>query len=72
MIKKVRDKDNFKSLAKLLNDSFITVIDDFGITKDNCPSHRQMNMVSVVTSHSKKEKDRVIAKYLSYRHILII
>ena len=39
MIKKVTEKDNFKSLAKLLNDSFITVIDDFGITKDNCPSH---------------------------------
>ena len=39
MIKKVTEKDNFKSLAKLLNDSFIAVIDDFGITKDNCPSH---------------------------------
>ena len=39
MIKKVTEKDNFKSLAKLLNDSFITVTDCFGITKDNSPSH---------------------------------
>lgn len=39
MIKKVTEKDDFKTLAKLLNDSFITVANDFGITKENCPFH---------------------------------
>ena len=51
MIKKVTEKDNFKSLAKLLNDSFITVIDDFGITKNNCPSHNAF--IDDVTLKSK-------------------
>jgi len=51
MIKKVTEKDNFKSLAKLLNDSFITVIDDLGITKDNCPSHNAF--IDDVTLKSK-------------------
>jgi len=39
MIKKITEKDDFKTLAKLLNDSFITVANDFGITKENCPFH---------------------------------
>jgi ribosomal protein S18 acetylase RimI-like enzyme len=39
MIKNVTEKDDFKTLAKLLNDSFFTIANDFGITKENCPFH---------------------------------
>jgi|SRR3972149_937777 len=39
MIKKVTERDDFKILAKLLNDSFIIVAKDFGITKENCLFH---------------------------------
>jgi ribosomal protein S18 acetylase RimI-like enzyme len=39
MIKKVTAQDDFQLLSELLNDSFITVANEFGITKDNCPSH---------------------------------
>lgn len=39
MIKKVSLKDDFNILAKLLNDSFISVAKDFGLTKENCPTN---------------------------------
>lgn len=39
MIKRVDKFEDFESLAKLLNDSFITVANDFGITRDNCPTN---------------------------------
>lgn len=39
MIKKVAKEDDFYVLASLLNDSFITVANEFGITKENCPFH---------------------------------
>ena len=37
MIEGVTEKDDFILLAKLLNDSFIAVAKDLGITKGNCP-----------------------------------
>jgi len=39
MIKKVSPEDNFKMLAKLLNDSFLTVAKEFGLTEENCPTN---------------------------------
>jgi len=39
MIKKITEQDDFQLLAKLLNDSFMTVAHEFGITKKNCPFH---------------------------------
>jgi ribosomal protein S18 acetylase RimI-like enzyme len=39
MIKKVSYTDNFEALAKLLNDSFETVAEEFGLTKENCPTN---------------------------------
>lgn len=39
MIRQVTIQDDFDQLAKLLNESYLTVIDDFGITKENCPFH---------------------------------
>jgi diamine N-acetyltransferase len=39
MIRQVTIQDDFDKLAKLLNDSYSTVVDDFGITKENCPFH---------------------------------
>ena len=39
MIRPVTLQDDFDQLAKLLNESYLTVVDDFGITKENCPFH---------------------------------
>jgi ribosomal protein S18 acetylase RimI-like enzyme len=39
MIRKVSLKSDFAVLAKLLNDSFATVADDFGLTEENCPTN---------------------------------
>jgi len=39
MIKQVTIQDDFDKLAKLLNESYLTVANDFGITKENCPFH---------------------------------
>jgi len=39
MIRQVTQQDNFDQLAILLNESYLTVVDDFGITKENCPFH---------------------------------
>jgi ribosomal protein S18 acetylase RimI-like enzyme len=60
-IKKVTEKDNFQSLAKLLNDSFITVTDSFGITKDNCPSNNAF--IDSNTLKSKLISNREFYKY---------
>jgi ribosomal protein S18 acetylase RimI-like enzyme len=39
MIKKATEQDDFKTLAKLLNDSFATVAKEFGLTKSNSPTN---------------------------------
>lgn len=39
MIRQVTIQDDFDQYAKLLNESYLTVVDDFGITKENCPFH---------------------------------
>lgn len=39
MIRQVIINDDFNQFAKLLNESYLTVVDDFGITKENCPFH---------------------------------
>jgi len=39
MIRQVTKQDDFDQLAKLLNESYLTVVDNFGITKENCPFH---------------------------------
>ena len=39
MIRQVTIHDDFDQLAKLLNETYLTVVDDFGITKENCPFH---------------------------------
>jgi ribosomal protein S18 acetylase RimI-like enzyme len=39
MIKKITLKDNFRVLAKLLNESFATVAGEFGLTKENSPTN---------------------------------
>ncbi len=39
MIKRVTSNDDFRSLAKLLNDAFMTVVHEFGLTKENCPTN---------------------------------
>jgi ribosomal protein S18 acetylase RimI-like enzyme len=39
MIKQVTIRDDFDQLAKLLNESYLTIVDDFGITQENCPFH---------------------------------
>jgi ribosomal protein S18 acetylase RimI-like enzyme len=39
MIRQVTIHDDFDQLARLLNESYLTIVDDFGITQENCPSH---------------------------------
>jgi ribosomal protein S18 acetylase RimI-like enzyme len=39
MIKKITLQDDFQALAQLLNDSFATVAEEFGLTKENSPSN---------------------------------
>jgi ribosomal protein S18 acetylase RimI-like enzyme len=39
MIRQVTIQDDFDQFAKLLNESYLTVAGDFGITKENCPFH---------------------------------
>lgn len=39
MIKKVTQQDSFKPYAELLNCAFATVAAEFGLTKDNSPTH---------------------------------
>ncbi|MDR2920856.1 MAG: GNAT family N-acetyltransferase [Tannerella sp.] len=39
MIKKVSSQDDFNILAKLLNEAFATVAEDFGLTKENSPTN---------------------------------
>jgi len=38
-MRKVTEKDNYKLIAKLLNESFSAVAEEFNITRENCPSH---------------------------------
>ena len=39
MIQSISQDDNFQVLAQLLNDSFGTVANDFGLTIENCPTN---------------------------------
>ena len=39
MIQEISLQDNFQILAQLLNDSFGTVANDFGLTIENCPTN---------------------------------
>lgn len=39
MIIKVNSKEQLAGCLDIIHRSFITVADDFGLTKDNCPSH---------------------------------
>ena len=39
MIQEISLQDNFQVLAQLLNDSFGTVANDFGLTIENCPTN---------------------------------
>lgn len=39
MIKQITTNDNFEVLARLLNDSYQTVADEFGLTKENCATN---------------------------------
>lgn len=39
MIRKVNLKDDFVALAKLLNEAFATVAEEFGLTKENSPTN---------------------------------
>ncbi len=39
MIRKVDLQDDFSELAKLLNESFATVANEFGLTKENSPTN---------------------------------
>jgi ribosomal protein S18 acetylase RimI-like enzyme len=39
MITKVSGQSDFNVLAKLLNEAFATVAQDFGLTKENCPTN---------------------------------
>lgn len=39
MIRKVSAQDDFIILAKLLNEAFATVAEDFGLTKENSPTN---------------------------------
>lgn len=39
MIRKITKEDDFTILSQLLNDSFATVAEEFGFTKDNCPTN---------------------------------
>jgi len=39
MIQEISLQDNFRVLAQLLNDSFGTVANDFGLTIENCPTN---------------------------------
>jgi len=39
MIQRISLQDNFQVLAQLLNDSFGTVANDFGLTIENCPTN---------------------------------
>ena len=39
MIKKITEQDDFAILAKLLNESFATVAEEYGLTKENCSTN---------------------------------
>jgi ribosomal protein S18 acetylase RimI-like enzyme len=39
MIKRVSLQDDFEQYAGLLNAAFATIADDFGLTKENCPTN---------------------------------
>lgn len=39
MIQKINKQDNFPKLAKLLNQAFATVAEEFGLTKENSPTN---------------------------------
>ena len=39
MIIKVNSKEQLAVCLDVIHESFITVADDFGLTKDNCPAH---------------------------------
>ena len=45
MIRQVRIQDDFDRLAKFLNESYLTIVDDFEITKEDCSFHNAYIMV---------------------------
>jgi len=56
MIIKIKEQDNFEILTKLLNDSFITVANEYGITRENCPFHNAF--INSETLKSKLTENR--------------
>lgn len=57
MIKKVSQKNNFEILAKLLNDSFLTVAKEFGLTKENCPTNNAFISAEDLRSQSDDNRE---------------
>jgi ribosomal protein S18 acetylase RimI-like enzyme len=39
MIEKVNSKEQLNTCLEIIHKSFITVADEFGLTKENCPNH---------------------------------
>ena len=39
MIEKITSKEQLNICLDIIHRSFITVADEFGLTKDNCPNH---------------------------------
>lgn len=50
MIRKVSIQDDFDKYAKLLNASFGTISNEFGLTKDNCPTNNAFITAEILKS----------------------
>ena len=67
MIERVNSKEQLNTCLEIINKSFITVADEFGLTEENCPNHtafmpidKLIRQIKTDKSKLKKAKKRIV------------
>ncbi len=63
MIQRVNSKEQLNICLDIIHKSFITVADEFGLTKDNCPNHTAFMPIDKLIRQYESEADMFLYQY---------
>jgi ribosomal protein S18 acetylase RimI-like enzyme len=65
MIERVNSKEQLNTCLDIIHKSFITVADEFGLTKDNCPNHTAFMPIDKLIRQYESGADMFLYQHIS-------